>query len=147
MMISIDPGYTTGTAIATDIKSAEQFDLIGAFEISWSQRFDFFSTFFRANADKLTAIIIEDYKLSHNEKLQKAQAGSRMPSSRVIGLIETECYHYDLHNRLYFQDPIDYHSMHVLAEHRERVGVSKHNQVAYRHLRYYLRMHYKGAKL
>jgi len=147
VIIAIDPGYTTGTAIATDIESAERFNLIGAFEIGWQARFNFFATFFRSNADRLTAIIIEDFRLSNDEKLQKAQAGSRMPSSQVIGQIETECYHYGLRNRFILQEPRDYHNMLILNEHIERVGLSNHNKVAYRHLRYYIRMHYRKVPI
>jgi hypothetical protein len=146
MILAIDPGYTTGTAIATDIVSAEQFTLIGAFEVEWSKRFDFFSTFFRVNAAVLTAVIIEDFRLSYNEKLQRAQAGSRMPSSQMIGLIEALCYQFRLSSRLHFQLPVDYHNMHVLAQHIECVGLSRHNQVAYRHLRHYISMQRRSKR-
>lgn len=140
MMIAIDPGYTTGTVIADNIISAERFNVVGAFDVSWNKRFEFFSTFLRTHAAQLGAIVCEEYKLSTRPEAQQSQAGSKMPSSRVIGLIECLCYDLGIYNRLIMQPPKYYHYLSILPEHQRIVGDVIHNQVAYRHLRYYLRM-------
>lgn len=146
LVLSVDPGYTTGTAVAQNCKDDENFDFIGSFEIDWAKRFSFFHTFFATNHTQLEAIIIERFKLTSDPKMLHNQIGSEMPSSRVIGLIESECARYGISNRLVVQWNSDYHNMRVLARDRVLVGLSKHNQVAYRHMRYYLRMRSKAAQ-
>lgn len=143
MIIAIDPGYTSGVCVADNIISADRFTVIGAIEVHWVQRFDFFATFFRANAARLDAIVIERFKLFPHIDSLRGQVGSEMPSSRVIGAVEMLAYQHGLFNKLTFQETWTRKQMTILADHRASVGLSKHNQDAYKHLRYYVRTSYK----
>lgn len=138
MIIGVDPGYTTGVCVIDNVVSGDQFNVIAAIEVSWSTRFEYFTTLFSAHHGNVSAVVIERFKLTANDKMLRNQIGSEMPSSRVIGLVELECYRYKL--PLIIQNNYDYHNMRILPQHRTIVGLSRHNQVAYRHLRYYLRM-------
>lgn len=147
MIIAIDPGQTTGIAVATNYQSDTNFTLASCGEIDWSKRFWFYP-FFQKNHLSIQAIIIEDFKLFKHKMAD--QVNSRFPSSQVIGIIEAYAHLFDLSSKIVYQypyqikrtDPVTKksgYSVKALAEHSEQLRGSKHSKEAYLHLRFFLK--------
>jgi len=138
MLISIDPGFTSGTCIADrGERSSGNFTVTACIAIEWSNRF-FYHDFITTHGKAIDAIIVEDFKLTRDPKKLKAMYKSRMPSSQVIGLIDCAAYAAGILNRVIFQEPADRFNVTVLPHDQPIVGLIGHNQDAYRHLRYYV---------
>ncbi len=140
MILSVDPGMTTGLVVAENIRSPDQFDFY-ALELNWSQRF-WFLTFFKDYHPIIEKIIIEEYRLFKHKASD--QTNSIIPSVRVIGIIEAYAFEYSLINKIVYQIPAEIKSygkytLNILDHHLEFVGPSKHTRDAYRHLRLFLR--------
>lgn len=136
MIVGIDPGYTTGFCALHNIQSGDQFDVLTAVEIEWTQRLSFFSVFLFNNRKAIIEIVIERFVLFGYEDAIKSQINSEMPAARVIGVIEgiAECC--GLTSKLVFQEPRDRRQVGIIPEHRDQVGLRRHNQDAYRHARF-----------
>lgn len=138
MLISIDPGFTSGTCIADRADRASgNFIVTACLDIEWANRF-YYHDFITAHGKAISAIIVEDFKLTRDPKKLKTQYKSRMPSSQIIGIVECAAYAAGVLERVIFQEPADRFSMRVRPEDYTIVGTSDHNQAAYRHLRYYI---------
>lgn len=147
MILSIDPGYKSGSCIADQIVSADNFNLIGAIEVGWFMREDYFKTFFATNHSRLLAILLERYTLDDNEETIRSQIGSEIPSARVIGLIEGLAAAYNLTARVHICERWTKRQVTILPVHQPIVGLSKHNQDAYRIMRYYMKMELRKVRI
>jgi hypothetical protein len=144
MILAIDPGYTTGTCLADHVDfDASTFNVIACVEVDWRDRALFFRATIEAHRDRLQAIVIEQFKLTNEPKALAAQYKSEMPSSRIIGLVEGIAYCYGIQDRIVFQEPWQRTQTRIPVEHRQLAGLSRHNQDAYKHLRYYVLSHRK----
>jgi hypothetical protein len=138
MLISIDPGYTSGTCIADrGIRSSGSFTVTACIAIEWANRF-FYHDFITTHGKAIDAIIVEDFKLTRDPKKLRTQYKSRMPSSQIIGLIDCAAYAAGILDRVIFQEPADKFNVRIPPEDQPIVGLIDHNQDAYRHLRYYV---------
>lgn len=93
-----------------------------------------------ASGKNIDAIIIESFKLTRDPAKLRTQYKSEMPAPRVIGLIETAAYSAGILHRIVYQEPADRYNVRVLPHHQSIVGLSDHNQAAYRHMHYYIKM-------
>lgn len=136
MIIGVDPGYRTGVCVLNNIQSGDQFSVFTSIEVEWPQRLSFFAVLLRNHRNAILEIVIERYVLFGYEDAIKTQINSEMPAARVIGVIEgiAECC--GLTSKLVFQEPRDRRQVGIIPEHRDQVGLSRHNQDAYRHARF-----------
>lgn len=139
MIIAIDPGYTSGTAIAERPDARGNFILTACLEIAWINRF-YYADFIVTHGKAIDAIVIERFKLTKHKEALFNQIGSEMPSSRIIGLVEAAAHLAGIFDRIRVQDPYERLSMRIPPDHQTIVGLSNHNQAAYKHLAYYVRM-------
>lgn len=143
LIIAIDPGGTTGIAIA-EHSSGRDFQLIQSLEYAWNDRFKIFNLIY-ANRSRIKALVIETYRLFENPETLKSQIGSEIPSARVIGIIELSAKVCKL-DCIYFQDPGRRLEVSLLPEHKKLIGHSmkysskrsEHCLSAYLHLRYHI---------
>lgn len=140
MLISIDPGYNSGTCIVDSFDAGGNFNVTACLAIDWSNRFYYYE-YITTHGKAIDAIIIERFKLTGDPDKLRTQFKSEMPSSRVIGLIEAAAYSAGIFDRIVFQEPADRFNVRILPQHYALVGPIKHNQDAYRHMHYYIRMH------
>lgn len=143
MLISVDPGFISGTCIADRVDASGRFSVTACIAIEWKRRFYYYDTIL-ANASAIEAIIIEDFKLTGDPKKLKTQYLSRMPSSQVIAILETAAYAAGIFDRIKYQEPKDRFQVKVLP-HDQRFFSSDdpyadHMRDAYRHLHYYMRV-------
>lgn len=139
MLISIDPGYTSGTCIADrGDRLSGNFTVTACIAIEWANRFFYYDTIL-AHGKRIERIIVEDFKLTRDPKKLKTQYKSRMPSSQIIGLIECAAYAAGILDRVVYQEPADKFNVRIPLEHQPIVGLIDHNQDAYRHLAYFIR--------
>src|SRR5690242_18837462 len=89
-ILSFDPGRTTGLVVV--YYAERQFVVIRADEIMWNDRFTTTRDVLFEYKNHLCALLIEDYRLRKDKA--EEQAGSDMPSSQMIGIIE--CRAFDL---------------------------------------------------
>jgi len=136
MIIAVDPGYTTGVCAVHNIRSGDQFDVFSATEINWSQRLAFFSVLLLNHRTTIIEIVIERFVLFGYEDAIQRQINSEMPAARVIGAIEGIAEICGLSSKVVFQEPRDRKQVSIIAAHRDQIGLSRHNQDAYRHARY-----------
>jgi len=138
MLISIDPGYTSGTCIADrGDRLSGNFTVTACIAIEWANRFFYYDTIL-AHGKAITAIIVEDFKLTRDPKKLRTQYKSRMPSSQVIGIVEAAAYAAGIFERVIYQQPADKFNVRIPPADQPIVGLIDHNQDAYRHMRYYV---------
>jgi hypothetical protein len=138
MLISIDPGFRSGTCIADRADTSGDVIVTACIEIHWNDRFYYYD-FIAAHGKAISAIIVEDFKLTRDPKKLRTQYKSRMPSSQIIGIIEAAAHSVGIRDRVHYQEPADKENMSILPIHYPIVGDSDHNKDAYRHMRYYVR--------
>jgi hypothetical protein len=149
-LICFDPGHTTGFVAVYYIHQSS-FVVARAEEILWHQRFDRTSWLldhYLNQREGLSAIIVEDYRLRKDKA--EDQAGSEMPSSKMIGTIETLAWlatvpgtnprqrAYDL---VKFQMPGIKQRTQIVSRHVPMVctfGGRDHVSDAYKHGRYFI---------
>jgi hypothetical protein len=141
-IIAIDPGHTTGVAIATNVHGTEYAAQAGI--VVWDNR-HWFYRYLAEKHDQIDQIVIERFRLFNNQKTMNAQINSEFPSVRIIGIVECAAYAFGLLEKITYQDPAQRKDVRIPIEHHAAVGQSDHAKDAYRHLRYYILTH-KGAK-
>lgn len=140
--LALDPGQTTGAAIARvtiEKNLVTSIDLVLSTEVEWERRFD--GILYLMNFIPYDVVVVEDFRLYKTKAT--AQVNSRFPSSQLIGVIE------------YMTWERGYPIVFQLAAVRNRVQVpddvlpelggvtrggkpaSQHRYDAYQHLRYY----------
>lgn len=145
LIIAFDPGLTSGVCIAQHT-SGKQFKVVNSLEIAWNDRFKIFNLLY-SNRTKITAIVIEEFRLFANKTTLNSQINSEMPSSRIIGIIELSAALCKLTSCITFQTPAERKNVSVLPEHVSHLVRSRHTIDAYLHLRYYVLTTYrKGLK-
>lgn len=146
LIIGIDPGATTGLAIA-EHTSGREFKLLQTLEYSWKDRFKIFNFIYVSRA-VIKTIVVEEYRLFENKITLNSQIGSEIPSARVIGIIELAAYLSNL-NCIVFQKPSDIHgrdpvtkranyTLSIVPEHKPFIQKSKHCLDAYFHVRFHI---------
>lgn len=142
LVLSIDPGHTTGIALASGVEATERtFTLLQAGEIAWEDRckgFKALLTRIAALDEPLCAIVIERFVLYPNEAHNLSY--SDFPSVRVIGIVEAYADELGLADKIVLQAASQRKSVQILSEHYEQIKRSKHSRDAYQHLRYFVIM-------
>lgn len=134
MIVSFDPGATTGVVVADYISSADGFEVVRAFEMTWEQRFAI--TYELLARRDLTAIVVEDFFLYHHK--MESQVGNRFPSVQVIGIIEAYAWINHVHQLIHYQVASLRTRVAILPQHSTIIRKSPHTTSAYQHLRYFL---------
>lgn len=150
MVIAIDPGYTTGVSVATNINwQTGDYTTLAVVAVEWPDRLQYFLGLFATYKDKIDAIVIEDFILTQDPKTIRSILASWrsriMPSARIIGIIECAATVYGLQAKLVYQQPADRKNVRIPDHDREIVGLLSHRQDAYRHMRYYIEVE-KGKR-
>lgn len=130
IILSLDPGYTTGYAVGKTT-GPRKFEFINAGEILFDSRFEELDRLFKTYQPH--HVVIEDFILYKDKAV--AQAGSRIPSSRIIGAVDYICFKYGI--ALTFQTASSRKSVRIPDAIKERFP-SAHARDAYQHLRYYV---------
>lgn len=146
MIIAIDPGGTTGFVYGERIKLAD-FDLLGAREVSWEDRFWLFD-FITLNAERIQRIVVERFVLYNDPLRLRSQIGSTMPSSQVIGIVECAANLIGKLDKVTYQGAADRLAMkRIPKEHRLLLPRSNHVEDAYRHLAYFFTINKRVPEL
>lgn len=126
-ILSIDPGQTTGYAVAT-VFNRRDFELLELGQFTWDERFRLGELI-----KTVQTVVVEEFRLYRHAK--ENQVGSNFPSVHIIGIVDTYCHQYgDI--PIVLQPASVRQNVSVLPQHRELVK-SPHMEDAYRHLRYY----------
>lgn len=134
-IISFDPGRTTGVVVA-HYYGKRHFDIVRVDEIRWQDRFETTRDIVFSYRNHLSAIIIEDFRLRRD--LAEKQAGDDMPSSQIIGIIETYAFNFGIINLTRKQMPGVKNRVSILDRHFPAIGRSEHIKDAYQHIRYFI---------
>lgn len=140
LIIAFDPGATTGMCIGQHI-AGKKFTVVNSLEIPWKDRFKIFNLLY-SNRTKITALVIEEFRLFANKTTLNSQINSEMPSARIIGIIELSAALCKL-DCLHFQTPAERKNVSVLPEHIPQLMRSRHCIDSYLHLRYFILTHYR----
>lgn len=148
MILSFDPGFTTGVVAIGNFRRISapdliDFDVIAAFEMPWNDRIRVTRDIIASNAPDIRAIVCERFFLFHHEDAIRKQIGSEMPSARVIGVIECAADENGIFNRIEFQETWARKQARVLPKHMREIGKSRHAFDAYCHAHYYARTHWR----
>lgn len=135
LIMSFDPGGTTGVAVA-EHSTGRDFQLLHSLEFPWQHRFSVFNLIY-LNRAKIKALVIEEFRLFENKTTLHGQINSEMPSARVIGIIELSAQICKL-NCITFQKPSQRLNVTVLPQHKALIKRSRHCIDAYLHLRYFV---------
>lgn len=135
LILSFDPGATTGCAVAEHL-SGKEFQLLQSLEYPWQDRFKIFNLIY-ANRTRIKAIVIEEFRLFANKTTLHSQINSEMPSARVIGIIELAAQLSKL-DCITFQKPAQRLQVGVQPEHKPLIKRSRHTIDAYLHLRFFV---------
>lgn len=155
MIISFDPGYSTGIALINNVNYAERtYDLSTCGVVMFPDRAKL-ATLLKRYSEQLEQIVIEDFLLFEHKAL--AQIGSRFEAVKVIERITVYAEQLGLANRITMQIPAlkdqvlrngnrtmpkaHYQTIQQLPE-RHRPHVIS----AYRHARYFIWTHKQGVK-
>lgn len=155
MLISFDPGKTTGVCVARNVNyAARSFDVTQSLELPWENRFFIRYALEKAKeieedgVDRLDAIIVESFRLSPSITLINSQIHSDFPSCQVIGIIGAYADLFGFGDRIVMQPPSNRKSASFPPEHLAKLKPrSAHARDAYQHLRYYVLMHKQGPTL
>lgn len=148
MILSIDPGYTTGVVLIGNLTATKapiliDFDVITAFDLLWNDRIAGIRGILRTHQTSITTIVCERFKLFHHKDAIANQIGSEMPSARVIGTLEAEADRYGFAGRIEFQETWNRKQARVKPQHMDVIGASRHTFDAYCHAHYYARTHWR----
>ena len=133
-IISFDPGRTTGLVVA--YYADQQFVIIKTKEITWGDRFSATRDVIFEYKNHLCALLIEDYRLRKDKA--EEQAGSDMPSSQMIGIIECRAFDLGIIHLVKKQMPAAKSRIQILDKHYPALGKSEHIRDAYRLTRYFI---------
>lgn len=138
-LISVDPGKTTGLCVGryTGAPSRFDFDLVGAYEVPWDDRFFFKHVLANTmQAGPLFRVIVEKFVLYEAKKNDLVY--DDMPSSMFTGMVHAYLHEADALNLLVYQLAAWRVGTEVLPVHKKALGSSPHITDAYKHLRYYI---------
>lgn len=141
IVISIDPGLTTGICVADNI-NGRSFDVQSSFTVTWDNRFELLETFRDLQeCNIIDAIVIERFMLYPDKAA--SQSYNEFPSVRIIGLCEAYLYQLDLLDKVVYQNASQRKGVAFVTEHYPLVKATLHQRDAYQHLRYYILTHQK----
>lgn len=154
MIISFDPGYSTGIALINNVNYAKrEYDLFRCGVLMFPERAHI-ATLLKRYSEQLDVIIIEDFLLFEDKAL--SQVGSRFEPVKVIERITVYCEQLGLADRIIVQPPTFQkrtlmrgdHTM--PAEHYRMIQQlptkqRPHATSAYKHARYYIWTHKKST--
>lgn len=150
IVVAIDPGFTTGVAVATGVKpDSRDFTLDDSYEVEWDKRFsrfhDLLSQLSRCS-EPVGAIVLERFVLYPNEAHNLGY--SDFPSVQIIGIVGAYAHVWGLSDHIVMQTASQRKSVQILDEHYHtlRDQRSKHIRDAYQHLRYYIVMQAQHTK-
>lgn len=148
IVLSIDPGQTTGVALL-GINSRNSFDIITLAQVPYEQRFIFFAKMFQQYPNM--QIVMEDFKIYPHVE----QTGSPVWSTRIIGLVEM-IHHLTQNSKpIVFQMAHEIHdrrakkftgskvSIPIEPEHEEKLKNLRHATDAYAHGKLWLLRNFK----
>lgn len=147
VIIGIDPGYTTGIAILDNVRRRDAPDLVdfntlAAYEIDWNGRTFATRSLLETYAERVAAIVIEEFKLFPYIDAFESQIGSVMPSARVIGIIEAYADVYNIADRIVFAEVWQRKQVRTRTVDAPVSKRSRHTSDAYAHAYYYARTHH-----
>lgn len=131
IVISLDPGRTTGAVKGTIDIVTGTWTVVTALELLFDMKF--IHDWIHLHVPEI--IIVESFHLARAKALQ--QSGSVMEAPEVIGAIKLSNALLSTPAKLVFQLPSFQHRVTVLAEHAPLVSKSPHTISAYKHLRYW----------
>lgn len=139
MIISFDPGISTGIVLADDINyQTREFRIVGKGVLMYPERAKILDMLTRY-ADRLEAIIVEDFLLYRDQAM--AQVNSRFETVKVIERIQVYAEQLAIDHLIKMQLPALRRSASVpKGDHRAALGNNRHTDAAYQHLRYYIFM-------
>lgn len=140
MIISFDPGGTTGVVLADNVNfKLREFDITGKALIKFADRAMIYEVL-ALRTSALKAVIIENFRLFPDKAAQ--QAYSTFEAVKVIERITVYCEQLGLDDRIVIQEPAMRKSASNYPDaHRRALGNNRHLYAAYQHLRYYVFMH------
>lgn len=139
LILAIDPGHTTGIALIRRYDRAS-FDIVSSFNLNWDQRFSLYPLCCEL-VTNLEAIVIEEFRLANNTKLQQAQTHSHFPSVRIIGITELAAFSLGILDRLHFQTPSQRKNVTIAPDERKHLLQSPHAFDAFMHGKFYILTH------
>lgn len=137
IVISVDPGITTGVAVTSVCENSPVgFDVRALHHWHYSERFAFGNWLYEQLASHdFLALVVEDFRLYAN-KVQ-TQIGSAFETVRLIGQIERIAYETGRLEQMHFQMAIEIDRVKVPSEHQVEplIRSSDHCSDAYKHAR------------
>jgi hypothetical protein len=141
MILSFDPGVHIGVVAVNNINYiTREYDLLFCGVVMFPQRKQLRTLIAKQMyKEEIEAIIIEDFALSHNIDLQRAQAGSKFEAVAVKERIICICEDLILDDRIVIQTPAYRKSAINMPEaHHEILKGNRHTIAAYQHMRAYI---------
>lgn len=146
MIISFDPGYSTGIVAATEINyKTREFKISGKAIVLFPDRHKLQDILIK-HIDVIEALVVEDFLLFPNKAAE--QSYSRFEPVKVIERIQIYAEQLGLADKIVMQQPSErLNAAKPTGIHLAALGANRHLEAAYRHLRYYIFMqkHAKGA--